>query len=378
MIPNDVEILSQARLTNYPTPYFFTSRAVLKHNYETFVNLFDDAEIYYALKANGDPRILSYLDSIGCGFEAASYFEIDQLLQIGVQPHKIMYGTSVKPPEHIIKSFQVGVTRFAADSKEEIDKIASHAPGSRVFVRVIVDDAGSVFKMSERFGAPVTIAKELMLYARQKGLKLYGMSFYVGSQATQAKRWADGIRVIKPVIEELADEGITLEMINIGGGFPVLYDNHKEAPHLAEIVANIHNVLHQLPYIPKIIMEPGRGIVASSTVLVCTVISRSVRNGRVWLCLDAGIYNALYEAMIHQGSTAYTVNPFSPAPNNVKTMFCTIAGPTGDSLDIIARHAVVPEYIDVGDRLIFENTGAYTVTMASPFNGFPRPELYIS
>jgi ornithine decarboxylase len=377
MIPNDVKILEQVRATNYPTPYFFTSRAILKHNYETFVNLFDEAEIYYALKANGDPRILSYLDSMGCGFEAASYFEIDHLLQVGVSTHKIMYGTSVKPPEHVEKSFQAGITRFAADSKEELDKIAILAPGSRVFIRIIVDDTGSVFKMSERFGVPITMAKELLMYARQKGLKLYGLSFYVGSQATQARRWADGIRVIKPVIEELAAEGVTLEMINIGGGFPVLYDNHKTAPHLAEIVANIHNVMHVLPYIPKIIMEPGRGIVASSTVLVCTVISRSTRSGRIWLCLDAGIYNALYEAMIHQGSTAYTVQPFVPAPEDVKTMFCTIAGPTGDSLDIIARHAVLPEYIDVGDRLIFENTGAYTVTMASAFNGFPKPELYI-
>ncbi|MES2971063.1 MAG: type III PLP-dependent enzyme [Patescibacteria group bacterium] len=377
MIPNDVEILKQVRLTNYMTPYFFTSRAILKHNYETFVNLFDNAEIYYALKANSDPKILSYLNGLGCGFEAASFFEIEHLLQVGVSASNIMYGTSVKPPEHIEKSFQQGITRFAADSKEEIDKIATCAPESRVFVRVIVDDTGSVFKMSERFGAPVEMAKELVLYARQKNLKIYGISFYVGSQATEAKRWANGLRILKPVIEELSHEGISLEMVNIGGGFPVLYDNHKEAPHLSEIVANIHNVLHQLPYIPKIIMEPGRGIVASSTVLVCTVFSRSVRNGRVWLCLDAGIYNALYEAMIHQGSTGYTVQPFIPSQGDEPTMFCTLAGPTGDSLDIIARHAVLPEYITVGDKLIFENTGAYTVTMASAFNGFPKPELYI-
>ncbi|HSW78671.1 MAG TPA: hypothetical protein VLF88_01470 [Candidatus Babeliales bacterium] len=134
-----------------------------------------------------------------------------------------------------------------------------------------------------------------------------------------------------------------------------------------------------LPYAPKIIIEPGRGIVASSTVLVSSVISKTTRGGKVWLCLDGGIYNALYEAMIHQGSTQYTVHPFIQKPKNkVNFAHCTLAGPTGDSLDIIAREVMLPDYISEGDRLIFENTGAYTVTMSSPFNGFPKPELYIS
>jgi ornithine decarboxylase len=168
-----------------------------------------------------------------------------------------------------------------------------------------------------------------------------------------------------------------LEMINIGGGFPVAYYNHQNVPHLPEIVANIRNSLHMLPYIPKIIMEPGRGIVATATVMVAEVISRTVRAGKVWLCLDAGIYNALYEAMIHQGSTQYTVHPFVEQHQRMNFMHATLSGPTGDSLDIIARDVVLPDYIGEGDRLIFENTGAYTVTMSCGFNGFPPPELYI-
>jgi ornithine decarboxylase len=117
--------------------------------------------------------------------------------------------------------------------------------------------------------------------------------------------------------------------------------------------------------------------VATSTVLVSEVIARNDRANKPWLCLDAGIYNALYEAMIHQGATQFPVHPVVlPTPNEVP-MICTLAGPTGDSLDIIARDVVLPDYIAVGDRLVFENAGAYSVTMASPFNGFPKPELYI-
>src|SRR4051794_18815375 len=95
------DILRQAQLLSYKTPFFFTSRDILKKNHHTFTHLFDDVEIYYALKANSDPKVLSYLNELGCGFEAASAYEIDILLDQGVDPARIIYGTSIKPAEHI-------------------------------------------------------------------------------------------------------------------------------------------------------------------------------------------------------------------------------------------------------------------------------------
>jgi ornithine decarboxylase len=231
--------------------------------------------------------------------------------------------------------------------------------------------------MSERFGTPLNTVQGLLMYAKDLGLKLYGISFYVGSQATDAQKWANGIHSVRPIVEELYKDGIELEVLNIGGGFPVPYRNHQQAPELPEIVGHIHNALHQLPYIPKLLMEPGRGLVATTTVLVSEIIARNDRAGAPWLCTDAGIYNALDEAMIHQGSTMYPVRPLvDPVEPYDQAMF-TIAGPTGDSLDIVARDVVLPDYLGVGDRLIFENTGAYTIALSNPFNGFPTPELYI-
>lgn len=377
MTRNISETIDYLRLLDHETPYFYTSRQILKQNFDTFTGLFDDAEIYYALKANSDPKILTYLASLGCGFEAASSFEIELLLSLGVVPNKIIYGTSIKPASHIYKSFHAGIDRFAADSKEEIEKIALNAPGAKVFIRAIVDDTGSVFTMSERFGAPPEMVKELIHYAKSLDLKTYGISFYVGSQAANADRWAKGIKTIQPIIEELLHAGITLEVINIGGGFPVRYSNHLQAPELTEIVAGIHGALHHLPYIPKLILEPGRAIVASSTVLVTEVIARNDRSGKPWLCLDGGNYNALYEALIHQGSTQYPVHPLNPPTEDTNPMMCTLAGPTGDSMDVIARDVILPDYITVGDRLVFEHAGAYTIAMATSFNGFPKPSLYI-
>jgi ornithine decarboxylase len=374
----DLNLSQQARLLNYETPFFYTSRDVLKRNYEHFTGLFDNAEINYALKANADPRILSYLNSLECGFEAASGYEIVSLIEVGVPVERIMYGTSIKPASHIALAHRYGVKRFAADSKEELKKIADNAPGAKVFIRTIVDDAGSVFMMSERFGTPAATVRDMLLYARELGLKTYGISFYVGSQAAHSNMWAKGVHTVKPIFEALLKDGIRLEVINIGGGFPVHYDNHQDAPELREIVIEIHNALHSMPYMPKIIMEPGRAIVASSTVLVSEIIARNDRAGKPWLCLDAGIYNALYEAMIHQGATRYPVYPLNPPTEPTEMLSFTLAGPTGDSLDIVARDVELPAYLDVGDRLVFEHAGAYTVTMASPFNGFPTPPLYIN
>ncbi len=371
------DIIQQARSLTHATPFFFTSRDILQKNYHIFDTLFDGAEINYALKANSDLKILSFLNELGAGFEAASGFEVETLLDLGVEPHRILYGTAIKPSAHIDFAYRTGVQRFAADSREEIKKLAEHAPGAKVCVRTIVDDSGSVFVMSDRFGAPADTVKELMLYAKSLGLKTYGISFYVGSQAAHANMWAKGVQKVAPIIQALYEEGITLEVLNIGGGFPVHYDNHQDAPELHEIVMQLHNELEVLPYLPKLIMEPGRGLVATSTVVVSEVIARSHRAGKPWLCMDAGIYNAFYEAMIHQGATRYPVRPLHPSPESMESLQFTLAGPTGDSLDIIARDVSLPANVDVGDKLVFEHAGAYTLALASRFNGFPEPALYI-
>lgn len=372
----ELNLLEQARSLTFKTPFFYTNRDVLRKNYETFKTLFDNVEICYALKANSEPVILNYLNSLGSSFEAASGYEIEILLDLGVDPSKIIYGTSIKPAEHIRLSFEAGIERFAADSKEELKKIADNAPGAKVYIRAIVEDTGSVFTMSERFGAPVDTVKDLLLHARYLGLETYGISFYVGSQAAHANMWAKGVNSVKPIIEQLFAEGVTLEVLNIGGGFPVHYVTQEDAPELKQIVIDIHNSLHGLPYIPKLLLEPGRGLVATSTVLVTEVIARSDRANNPWLCLDAGIYNALYEAMIHQGETRYPIHMFNSPAEPADKLFFTIAGPTGDSLDIVARHVLLPACTDVGDMLIFEHAGAYSITMASRFNGFPAPPLY--
>jgi ornithine decarboxylase len=131
----------------------------------------------------------------------------------------------------------------------------------------------------------------------------------------------------------------------------------------------------KMPYKMDILLEPGRGIIANTGVAIATVIAKVERRASTWLFLDLGVYNGLFETMAYQGSTRYPISSVKPVGDAGEKLF-SIAGPTGDSPDVITREALLPQDIDVGDKVIIHDVGAYSVCMTSPFNGFPKPEIY--
>ena len=360
---------------DYETPFFVFSKRKIVDALSEFAQCFPGAAIHYAMKANSEPEVLLTLHEAGSNFEVASAHELDLLKKIPVPPENIIYGTSVKAASHIRAFFEYGVDRFALDLLPEVEKIAAMAPGARVYVRASVDDTGSVFRFSEKFGVEKENIFPLLQHARKCGLHPYGISFHVGSQSTNPLAWANALNSLAPVIEHLASGGIKVEAINLGGGYPSAYASTEKALHLQDIARCALKQYSRLSYQPQLIMEPGRGIVGDSAVLVSTVIARIERKGSPWLFLDAGVYNALYEALPFQGSTRYRVTAMRPSKNCAQTSF-SLAGPTGDSPDVITREAILPQNIAVGDRLIFHAVGAYSLVVASRFNGFPKPSVY--
>lgn len=360
---------------SYKTPFFLFSRKKILNNFRKFKELFPRSSIHYAMKANSEPEVLRMLSDAGCGFEVASTYELNMLKAIKVSPEKIIYGTSVKPTSHIKDFLNYGVDRFAFDSLPELEKIVAMAPASRVYVRAIANDTGSVFKFSEKFGTEKGNIITLLLRAKELGLHPYGISFHVGSQASDPKAWANTIQDLRPIIKELQKMGITIDVLNIGGGYPCQYASSENAPILEEIAHNTLEQYEKLPYQPKLILEPGRGIIADTGILVVSVIARVERKGNPWLFLDAGVYNGLFEAMAYQGSTRYSVTSIRPAQNAGESLFA-LAGPTGDSPDVITREALLPQDIEIGDKLVFHKVGAYSLSVTSKFNGFPKPNVY--
>lgn len=360
----------------HETPFFLVSKKRIIHNFQEFKDNFPGALIQYAMKANSEPEVLQTLAEAGAGFEVASVHELNMLKEIGVPPEKMIYGTSVKPMSHIKEFFNYGVDRFAFDALPELEKIAAVAPKSKVYVRVVVNDTGSVFRFSEKFGTSKENIVPLLQRAKDLELHPYGISFHVGSQASNPLIWASALESLQPALEHLKKLGIAIDMIDIGGGYPCKYAANETDLGLPEIAENTLKEYKKLPYQPQLILEPGRGIIATTAVLITSVIGRVERQGSTWLFLDAGVYNALFETMAYQGSTRYRVASLRPSYDSGEMLFA-LAGPTGDSPDVITREASLPQDLEVGDKLIFHDVGAYSLATASRFNGFPKPAVYL-
>jgi ornithine decarboxylase len=352
-----------------PPARFVLCPARVVANGERLTELFPGALIHYAMKANGHPAVLRAVIQAGLAVEVASIGELRMLEgAVGkVAPNRVLFGTAVKSVEAIRHFAERGFDHFVVDAPEEIDKIALVAPGSRFMVRAVVDKGNSVFTMSEKFGAPVDLVAELVQHGQARGLRPHGLSFNVGSQAMDPSAWATGIRQLAPVLRQLAAEGLELDALDIGGGYPRPYVG-ASVNALDEIAALTLQAYTELPYQPTLVLEPGRAMVSDAAWLEGNVVARIRRNGRNWLYLDVGVYNALFESLSCQGSTRYPVELLDERVEPLVPF--VLAGPTGDGLDVIDDDARLPTSTGVGDRLRFSDVGSYSTCLASSFNGF--------
>ena len=351
----------------------------VEQNYRTLNRVLPLARVYYAVKANPAVPILERLVGLGSSFDAASYEEISACLEAGARPEAISYGNTIKKVSAIQRAFEAGVSMYAFDSEEELDKLAQHAPGSRVYCRLLVENDGAEWPLSRKFGTTVDRARELMVRAGELGLDPFGLSFHVGSQQTTTGSYETAIGKVAMLFTDLAHAGVKLRMVNLGGGYPVRY--RDEIPGIDRFAGAIMNAMteHFGNDLPEIIVEPGRflvadaGVVSAEVVLVC----HKDRNDPVrWVYLDIGRFGGLAET--EGESIKYRV--VTPHDGG-QTGPVAIAGPTCDGADILYERSNyrLPTALRSGDRIELMSTGAYVTTYASQrFNGFaPLTEHYI-
>lgn len=371
------EIFSKESLSklDYETPFFLFSKEKIINKVEEFKSNFPDAKIHYAMKANFEESVIKIIDNAGVGFEIASKYELAILQRLNISPEKIIYGTSIKPADHIKVAYDYGVRIFACDCLPELEKIARLAPGSNVYFRLHVDNKKSVFDLSEKFGTHKEDICDLIRSARELNLVPYGISFHVGSQSKDSESWANNLDRVKKIIDHVEVDGISLEVINIGGGYPCTYISSDSDITLKEISDALYKRMSKLGIKQNIIMEPGRGMIANSAVAVATIIGKAKRSDTNWLFLDLGVYNGLFEVMAYQGSTRYRCESLTKDGSDVSRF--ALSGPTGDGPDVIDRDVELPSNIDVGDKVVIYDVGAYSLVATSPFNGFPKPCVHI-
>jgi ornithine decarboxylase len=284
----------------------------------------------------------------------------------------VLFSNPVKVPAHVRVAATAGVWRFALDSGAELDKIAEHAPGAAVYVRLCTAPADSTVPSEGKFGVDPTAARALLRRAVTLGLRAHGITFHVGSQMTDPAAWENAIERAGALMTALRDDGIRIELLDLGGGFPARYDT--DHPDLAVYAKDIRTAVDaHLPYPVDLVVEPGRALVAEAGVMVATVIGIARRGAVRWAHLDVGAFNGMMEALETGMALRYPVSD-SRASESREPFHLT--GPTCDSQDTVLHDVPLSADLAVGDRVRIHVAGAYTTGYASRFNGFDIPPVH--
>jgi len=355
-----------------PTPCLVLDVDRVEESYLALQRALPLARIYYAVKANPAAPVLERLARLGSAFDAAGWEEIAACLAAGAKPEAISFGNTIKKVSAIRRAHSAGVAIYAFDSAEELEKLARHAPGARVYCRILVENTGADWPLSRKFGTTVETARELMLTAGEMGLDPYGLSFHVGSQQTETAAYEAAIGRVAMLFTDLREAGVNLRMMNLGGGFPVRY--RDEVPPIDSFALAIMRAMtaHFGNDLPEMVIEPGRSIVGDAGVVSAEVVlvSRRGKHDPVrWVYLDIGRFGGLAEtegeAIKYRITTPHDGTEAGPV---------SIAGPTCDGADVMYERANyrLPLSLASGERIELHATGAYVTTYASQgFNGFP-------
>ncbi|MEM7721862.1 MAG: type III PLP-dependent enzyme [Pseudomonadota bacterium] len=334
-------------------------------------------DIHYAVKANPERAIIERLIALGSHFDAASRGEIELCLSLGAAPETISFGNTVKRGQDIAFAHQAGITLFAADAEGELEKIAAHAPGAQVYIRLIVEASGADWPLTRKFGTTRGKVLNLMAQARDLGLDPVGLSFHVGSQTRDPAMWAGTLDQVAAIWAEAQAAGFPLSLLNIGGGFPAFYGQAIAHPtdYAAQVMAQVKARFGDAA---RIMAEPGRGLVAEAGMIAAEVLliaKKSDDDICRWVYLDIGKFSGLAEtideAIRYQFTTPRDTDSMGP---------CILAGPSCDSADVLyeKRPIALPLTLKSGDRIVIRNCGAYTSSYSSVgFNGFPPLDVVV-
>ncbi len=359
------------------TPYMVTDLDKIIANCRQFKSHFPSVELYYAVKAFYTKEIIDNVDECVNGFDVASTNELKDVLSYGVAPDRLLYSNPVKSKQSIKEAFNLGVNKFSFQSMSELGKLQINAPGSSVYLRVKIDDSHSEVPLSGKFGCEPKDVVRLLTHAKKTNLNPVGITFHAGSQLTDTAAWESAVKKANAMLISAKKAGVEVNTINLGGGLPARY--FPEDPTISTLSLSINDALLKNDWV-KYIAEPGRFIVADSSFIVSSVIGVEKRGQKNWAFLDVGLFQAFL------GALRYKKFPYGPIVCDSFTrekpdkraglVPFIITGPSCDSEDTINYEVLLPEDLSIDDKLIFPNTGAYTLVYGSSFNGFEVPSVH--
>ncbi|KAI9470027.1 MAG: ornithine decarboxylase [Benjaminiella poitrasii] len=357
-------------------------------------------EPFYAVKCNPDPMVVRLLESLECGFDCASKQEIQQVLDLGVDPSRIIYANPCKQASFIRYAAQQNVSRMTFDNAEELHKIKKLYPGAELVLRILTDDSMSLCQLGLKFGAPLHTVQHLLQTAKELELNVVGVSFHVGSGCLDESAFGDAVIRAKNVFDQAKEMGFNFSLLDVGGGFPGA--DVKDGITFEKVAAILGPIVDRLfPPEIRVIAEPGRYYVASAFTICTNIISRRTtlpppsaavdeeevpedqkeeeHNQEFMYYVNDGVYGSfnciIFDHQVVHPKVLVKNNEFTYGKELDEVRFeSSVWGPTCDSIDCLNKSSRLP-MLEPGDWLYYENMGAYTICAASQFNGFKKSDV---
>jgi diaminopimelate decarboxylase len=377
------ENVSLAKLAEqHGTPLYVYSSATIRERFANFENAFRDFPhtVCYSVKANSNLSILRLLAREGCGFDVVSGGELERVLladrRVG---EKIVFSGVGKTREEMTAALKAGILLFNVESESELSALTELAAGlrkvARVAMRVNPDvDARTHPYIStglhqHKFGVPIGNARQLYeKAAREKYLKVAGVSVHIGSQVTDVEPFAEAVDRVADLVRQLRTDGHVIDFVDIGGGLGIPYREPELsfAEYAARYARAVTCPLRGLDV--QLLLEPGRAIVGPAGVLVTSVLYRKRNDGKQFLIVDAAMNDlirpALYDAY-HE-----VVPVLRTADRAIETV--DVVGPICESGDFFARDRGLPR-MEEGELLAILDVGAYGMVLSANYNTRLRP-----
>lgn len=364
------EVEIRELVARFGSPLLVLDCEQVRRQYRALKAALPNVDLHYALKPLPHAAVVATLRDEGAYFDLATTGEVDLVKTQGVAPERCIHTHPIKRDSDIRDALRFGVSTFVADNPDEIKKFVRYRKRAELLIRVSFRSPSAVVDLSKKFGCEPKAVLPMIELARQLGIRVRGLSFHVGSQATDPAKYVEAIHACTDLIAEALLAGLPpLEVLDIGGGFPVPYG--EDVMPIDTFCAPIRAALAKLPAHVRVIAEPGRFIAAPAAIAVSSVMGKAKRDGRWWYYLDDGLYGS-YSGQLFD----HAKYPVVALRREGELHPSVLAGPTCDSIDVVDDAIELPE-LEIGDLLVGRMMGAYTWASATDFNFFKRAKVVV-
>lgn len=370
----DVRLAELAR--QYGTPLYVYSRRTFEEHFRKLDEAFADVPhlLCYSVKANGSLAVLRALGALGSGADIVSGGELYRTGLAGIPPEKVVYSGVGKTEPELAASVQAGILSVNIENLQELEVLSSVADGlgrkQACSLRVNPDvdphthEYLTTGRHENKFGITLDqVDAAADLAASLPGIELKGLDFHIGSQILSPEPYAAALEQVRGIIGDLRQRGFPLEHLDIGGGLAARYD-HEKALTPDEFHDGIIHLVRDLGL--RLIMEPGRFIMANAGVLLTAVQFVKETPRKSFVIVDAGMNDLIRPALYDARHRVETVLDFAGDPVKVD-----VVGPICESGDFLAKDRDLSP-VGRDDVLCVFSAGAYGLSMASNYNQRPR------